>query len=231
MCSSLRVPRLEIAFHVIGHSARPTSTRSLASLDISVNSQDMICNLHTDLSQQSSRLPHASSTTMPSFRLAAVSLSELMPRVPYTRGVLHHARPARKPAFASPLDPVQPKPTAGTSTPRPTASPSSSTSPAPALTANASTELRDSGLEFHHAPPPSAPTYTTGIIPDVLRWAQGSNDVRRSAQAGAPLVKQKRAGGSEAQHDLGLSQEVIQEISRLRIEDPVKWSRKALCRK
>ena len=171
---------------------------------------------------------------MPSFRLAAVSLAELTPRVPYTRGVLHHARPARKPAFPSPLDPVQPKPTAGTSTPRPTPSSpssSSSSSSSSASPTNASARLQDSGLEFHHAPPPSAPTYTTGIVPDVLRWAQGSSDVRRSAQAGAPLVRQKRAGGSEVKHDLGLSQEVVQEITRLRLEDPVKWSRKALCQK
>jgi hypothetical protein len=174
---------------------------------------------------------------MPSFRLATISLSELTPRIPYTRGVLHHARPARKPAFPSPLDPVQPKPTAGTSTPRTNPSSSSSSSSSTSSSASpasvyqkASTRLEDSGLEFHHAPPPSAPTYTTGTIPDVLRWAQGSSDVRRSAQAGAPLVRQKKTVGNGS-HDLGLSQEAVQEIARLRLEDPIKWSRKALCQK
>jgi hypothetical protein len=44
------------------------------------------------------------------------------------------------------------------------------------------------------------------------------------------LVRQKKTVGNGS-HDLGLSQEVVQEIARLRLEDPIKWSRKALCQK
>ena len=160
---------------------------------------------------------------MPSFRLAAVSLSDLIPRVPFTRGVLHHARPARKPAFPSPLDPLELKPTAGTSRARTGTQPIKPTHP--------STKLEDTGLEFHHAPPASAPTYTTGMVPDVLKWVQGSKGVRQSDQAGAPLVRRRRIEVGQVQHELGLSQGVVEEIRKLRMEDPVKWTRNALCQK
>jgi hypothetical protein len=156
---------------------------------------------------------------MPSFRLSSFAVSDLMPRIPHTRGVLHRARPARRPSFPSPLKPLDVKPTAGTSRPRPGS---------PAQTPP-SVALKDTGLTFHHAPPASAPSYNTGVVPDVLKWVQGSGNVRASAQAGAPLVRRKRV--DKVEEGLGLSAEVIQEMRGLRLDDPARWTRKALCEK
>jgi len=69
------------------------------------------------------------------------------------------------------------------------------------------------------------------MVPDVLKWVQGSKGVRQSDQAGAPLVRRRRIEVGQVQHDLGLSQAVVEEIRKLRMEDPVKWTRNALCQK
>ncbi|GHJ84857.1 hypothetical protein NliqN6_1259 [Naganishia liquefaciens] len=140
------------------------------------------------------------------------------------RTVLHHARPPRRPHYPSPLTPLTVKPTAGTSRPQPSLK---DTPPPPAST------LEDSsvrGLTFHYAPPPTAPSYTSGAVPDLLRWTRGAGDVRASVQAGAPLKKSRKvreaAEGMESLKQL--TGDVVQEIQRLRAEDPSKWTRKAL---
>lgn len=144
-----------------------------------------------------------------------------------TRTVLHHARPARRPHFPSPLTPPSTKPTPGTSRPNPTASTSQQQQP------NPSTVLADSGLIFHHAPPPSFPNYKTGLVPDVLKWVGGSEGVRMSGQRVGPYVRQRRGTVVEDgdRQGLDLGEDVVEEIRRLRAEDPVKWTRSALSKK
>lgn len=139
----------------------------------------------------------------------------------FSRSVIHHARPARRPHYPSPLTPLSVKPTAGTSRPQP----HNKTPPTPP-----SSTLQDApveGLTFHYAPPPSAPSYTTGVVPDILKWTRGASDVRASGQAGAPYSKRKPAEGGREVVTM-LSGEVVAEIQRLRVEDPTKWTRKAL---
>lgn len=135
-----------------------------------------------------------------------------------TRSVIHHARPARRPQYPSPLTPLTVNPTAGTSRPQPLRK----EAPQPA----AST-LQDSGLTFHYAPPPSAPSYSSGAIPDILRWTRGAADVRASAQAGAPLKRKARGGAEGLKVVAALTEDVVAEIQRMRAENPI-MSRKAL---
>lgn len=142
---------------------------------------------------------------------------------PLTRSVIHHARPARRPHYPSPLTPLAVKPTAGTSRPQPS-NKTPSTPPTSTLQ-----DAPVQGLTFHYAPPPSAPNYTTGVVPDVLRWTRGARDVRASEQAGAPLTKRKAAAQGQGLDVVkSLTGEVVAEIQRLRAEDPSKWTRKAL---
>ncbi|KAJ9114690.1 hypothetical protein QFC22_005566 [Naganishia vaughanmartiniae] len=141
-----------------------------------------------------------------------------------TRSVVHHARPARRPHYPSPLTPLVVKPTAGTSRPQPARK---------EPTTPASTTLTDSaqGLTFHYAPPPSAPSYTNGVVPDLLRWVQGAQ-VRVSEQAAAPLLGRKVQAKEEALKVIrSLSGDVVAEIQKQRSQDPVKWTRKALAKR
>lgn len=139
-----------------------------------------------------------------------------------TRSVVHHARPARRPHYPSPLTPLVVKPTAGTSRPQPARKDQSSTTAS-------STHLTDStnGLTFHYAPPPSAPSYSNGVVPDLLRWVQGAQ-VRASEQAGAPLLRSKAGASNGLEAIRILSADVVAEIQTLRNQDPTKWTRKAL---
>ncbi|KAJ9095660.1 hypothetical protein QFC21_005532 [Naganishia friedmannii] len=143
-----------------------------------------------------------------------------------TRSVVHHARPARRPHYPSPLTPLVVKPTAGTSRPQPARR--EPTTPPHTLLADSSGVQR--GLTFHYAPPPSAPSYSNGVVPDLLRWVQGAQ-VRASEQAGAPLLLrpgQAVVGDKELQVVRSLTADVVAEIQKLRNEDPRKWTRRAL---
>ncbi|KAJ9117091.1 hypothetical protein QFC24_006550 [Naganishia onofrii] len=148
------------------------------------------------------------------------SRTALIKQPALTRSVVHHARPARRPHYPSPLTPLLVKPTAGTSRPQP-ARKEPTTPPTTTLTDSSN------GLTFHYAPPPSAPSYSNGVVPDLLRWVQGAQ-VRASEQAAAPLVGRK-AGGEEGLEAIrSLSGDVVAEIQKLRNQDPTKWTRKAL---
>ncbi|ODN81571.1 hypothetical protein L202_01985 [Cryptococcus amylolentus CBS 6039] len=95
-----------------------------------------------------------------------------------TRGVLHRARPPRMPSIPSPHNPKKPLPTSGTSH----AIPSPQT---PSVLTTASPLLDSQGLVFHHTPPPSAPSYKAGGVPDFLKWTVGKQGVRLSGEEGA----------------------------------------------
>lgn len=143
----------------------------------------------------------------------------------FTRSVIHHARPPRRPQYPSPLTPLVVKPTAGTSRPQPALK----TPPTPPT---ARLEDAPQGLTFHYAPPPAAPSYTTGVVPDLVRWTRGAKDVRASEQAGAPFSKRRHAHGRAGEGievvKKMLTGDVVGEIQRLRAENPFKWTRKAL---
>lgn len=138
-----------------------------------------------------------------------------------TRGVLHNARLTRKPILPEPTTPRPRKPTHRETASRPR--PHEAHIPSRLV-------LQDTGASLHHIPPPSAPTYTAGMVPDVLRWADGEDDVRASAQAGAPAVR-PNAPAVDSAAGWVIKQETVEQIRKLRAEDPVKWTRKALAQK
>ncbi|KAI9633943.1 uncharacterized protein MKK02DRAFT_38614 [Dioszegia hungarica] len=118
------------------------------------------------------------------------------------RTVLHNARPPRTPILPSPHQPKIRSPTPGTSTPQ--AHPDSS-HPIPPIS---SSSLADSGLTFHHAPPPSAPSYTTGAVPPFLQWI-GGQSVHLTGEEAAPRRKERRGDGKEPKWDQGVKADII----------------------
>lgn len=122
------------------------------------------------------------------------------------RSVTHHARPPRMPALHSPHTPPTPRPSAGTSTPAPSALGGSA---APTTSASA---LEGSSLTFHHSPPPTAPSYTTGRKPDLLRWI-GGEGVQLTGEEAAPLRRAPRAHSPVAWSD-----EVVSKMKAMRAE-------------
>lgn len=130
----------------------------------------------------------------------------IIPSIGSTRGVLHRARPPRMPALPSPHNPKQPLPTSGTSHPVP---PNLGT---PSILTTV-TALPDSGLTFHHSPPPSAPSYTNGAIPDLFRWTTGES-VRLSGEEAATALGERRWHGSK----VDWSEELVQKMRDLRAQ-------------
>ncbi|BEI88090.1 uncharacterized protein CcaverHIS019_0108080 [Cutaneotrichosporon cavernicola] len=118
------------------------------------------------------------------------------------RGVTHHARPPRMPALRSPHVPSQPRQSAGTSTPNPAAE----------VPTTSSSKLGGSGLSFHHSPPPTAPSYTTGRKPDLLRWISGEG-VQLTGEEAAPLRRAPRAHAP-----VEWSSEVVAQMKEMRAE-------------
>jgi hypothetical protein len=114
------------------------------------------------------------------------------------RTVLHNARPPRIPMLNSPHQPKVVSPTPGTSTPQ--------AHPVPSITHS---DLGDSGLTFHHAPPPSAPSYTTGAVPPFLRWVNGES-VHLTGEEAAPRRKERRGDGLEPRWDGGIKGKIIE---------------------
>jgi hypothetical protein len=139
-----------------------------------------------------------------------------------TRTVVHHARPPRRQRQPAPLNPLVVSPTPGTSRPQPTRSSKSSSRSTVTL-------LSDTNIELHHAPAPSAPSYNVGNVPDILRWVAGAKDVRRSGQASAEWIRPNRR--IQWEKDVSINQQVVDEMRKLREENPQRWSRSALMRK
>jgi len=54
-----------------------------------------------------------------------------------------------------------------------------------------STKLDSTDYTFHYTPPASAPSYTTGVKPDLLRWL-GGESVTLSGEEAAPLMREGR---------------------------------------
>ena len=101
-----------------------------------------------------------------------------------SRSVVHHARPPRVPALHSPQTPKQPLPTSGTSHPNPSA----------VRYTPPFSRVEGSNLTLHHAPPPTAPSYTNGVRPPFLRWV-GGESVRLTGEEQAPLRIQRIGKG------------------------------------
>ncbi|GMK54760.1 hypothetical protein CspeluHIS016_0113460 [Cutaneotrichosporon spelunceum] len=118
------------------------------------------------------------------------------------RGVTHHARPPRMPVQHSPHVPPKPRQSAGTSTPN----------PACEVSTTSSSKLGSSGLTFHNSPPPTAPSYTTGRKPDLLRWI-GGEGVQLTGEEAAPLRRAPRAHAP-----IEWSTEIVTQMKAMRAE-------------
>lgn len=127
------------------------------------------------------------------------------PKAPQSqaRTVIHHARPPRVPVLNSPHTPKTPSPSPGTST-------ANTSHPVPP---QSSYSLENSNLTFHHAPPPSAPSYTTGSVPPLLQWVNGQQ-VHLTGEEGAPIRKHRRGDGKGPQWDGGVKRQMIEMRSR-----------------
>ncbi|KAL7418336.1 hypothetical protein Q5752_006794 [Cryptotrichosporon argae] len=123
------------------------------------------------------------------------------------RSVVHHARPPRVPSLSSPHHPRAPLPTSGTSQPEPPHLVPSATP------ATSSAALDGTSLTIHHSPPPSEPSYTTGVKPDFLRWVEGGQ-VRLTGQEAAPVKRGRRAEGE----GLEWSDEVVGRMREMRAQ-------------
>lgn len=65
-------------------------------------------------------------------------------------------------------------------------------------------------MTFHHSPPPTAPSYTTGRKPDLLRWI-GGEGVQLTGEEAAPLRRQPRAHA-----EFKWSDEVVAQMKEMR---------------
>jgi hypothetical protein len=124
------------------------------------------------------------------------------------RTVVHHARPVRQPMLRSPQNPKERLPTPGTSYPN--ANPSSSKT----ATQVRSTKLQGTNYTLHHAPPPSAPSYTTGAMPPFLQWCHG-NSISLTGEQGARLRRERKA---EIEGGLGWDEEMLEKMRTMRAE-------------
>lgn len=124
------------------------------------------------------------------------------------RTVVHHARPARQTILRAPQNPKIRLPTAGTSYPN-----TKPSSPKTATTVR-STSLKGTNYTLHHAPPPSAPSYTTGVMPPFLQWCKG-NSIALTGEEGARLRKERKA---EIEGGLGWNEEMLEKMKGMRAE-------------
>ena len=146
----------------------------------------------------------SASTMASSSRVVLESLTSITSR----RTVVHHARPARQPLLRSPQTPKERSPTPGTS--YPTLEPSSSKT----ATQVRSTQLKGTNYTLHHSPPPSAPSYTTGVMPPFLQCVQG-NSISLTGEEGARLRRERKA---EIEGGLGWGEEMLEKMRRMRAE-------------
>jgi hypothetical protein len=126
------------------------------------------------------------------------------------RTVVHHARPPRVPIISGPHVEHAPRKTEGTNTARPQALATESDIPASSFTTPSSSKL-EGDLTFHHAPPPTAPSYTTGAKPALLRWIDGEG-VAVTGEEHAPLRRAELPRGV----GLPFSEEQVGQITQLR---------------
>ncbi|WWC94808.1 hypothetical protein V866_001658 [Kwoniella sp. B9012] len=122
-----------------------------------------------------------------------------------TRGVLHRARPPRIPVLQSPHTPKTPLPTSGTSHP---IDPKIHGQPTPS---SSSVLLEDTGLTFHHAPPPSIPSYTTGAVPPLLQWLGGKSIMLTGEEQASKMVERRVYQG-----ELEWSEDLVEKMVKLR---------------
>ncbi|WWC71892.1 mitochondrial 54S ribosomal protein mL58 [Kwoniella pini CBS 10737] len=133
----------------------------------------------------------------------------IISKIGSTRGVLHRARPPRIPKLNSPHTPKEPLPTSGTSHPV-----DPKIHPRQTIASGSSTILlEDTGLTFHHSPPPSAPSYTNGSMPPLLQWLNGKS-INLSGEEKAPKIEERRTYEGE----LIWSEEVVGRMQELRAQ-------------
>lgn len=121
---------------------------------------------------------------------------------------MHHARPPRQPMLRPPQQPKTPLPTAGTSHPNATASPAAS------ATQTRSAQISGTNYTLHHAPPPSAPSYTTGTMPPFLQWCKGNT----VALNGEEQARARKARRQEIQGGLGWNEEMLAKMRQMRTD-------------
>lgn len=126
------------------------------------------------------------------------------------RTVVHHARPPRQPVLRAPQTPRTPLPTSGTSHPDPSASASASSPNAQVR----STQISGTNFTLHHAPPPSAPSYTTGSMPPFLQWVRGT-EVSLTGEEQARLRKGRKR---EVEGGLGWDEGVLSKMREMRAD-------------
>ncbi|ORX40685.1 hypothetical protein BD324DRAFT_654450 [Kockovaella imperatae] len=80
---------------------------------------------------------------------------------------------------------------------------------------SAFTSLENSSLQLHHSPPASAPSYTTGNVPDLVNWL-GGESVRLSGEERAPLARKLGQDLREQTLAVKSDQPLCAEIKRLR---------------
>jgi hypothetical protein len=167
--------------------------------------------LQFQLRQSSQSLYHHTLIyTMTASAMASSSrvVLETISSVTSRRTVVHHARPVRQPILRAPQTPKIRLPTAGTSFPN--ANPSSPKSASPVR----STSLQGTNYTLHHAPPPSAPSYTTGVMPPFLQWCKG-NSIALTGEEGARLRKERKA---EIEGGLGWDEAMLEKMRGMRAE-------------
>lgn len=123
------------------------------------------------------------------------------------RTVVHHARPPRQPMLRPPQAPRARLPTAGTSYPDPSASSSEASFPR-------STSIAGTNYTLHHAPPPSAPSYTTGTKPAFLQWVQG----KEVALTGEERSAKRRERKTEIEGGLGWDEQMLAKMRQMRTD-------------
>lgn len=126
------------------------------------------------------------------------------------RTVVHHARPPRQPLLRAPQVPRAPLPTSGTSHPNANVSASAASS----STQVRSTQISGTNFTLHHAPPPSAPSYTNGAMPPFLQWVRGT-EVSLTGEQRAPLRKQRKR---EIEGGLGWDEGMLNKMREMRAD-------------
>jgi hypothetical protein len=130
------------------------------------------------------------------------------------RSVMHHARPARQPILRSPQTPKPRLPTNGTSTPAPLAEVDASGAASEARTSLRSAKLGGTNYTLYHSPPPSAPSYTTGVMPPFMQWCKG-NSISLTGEEQARLRRERKA---EIEGGLGWDEAMLEKMRQLRTE-------------
>lgn len=147
--------------------------------------------------------------------LSAFSLSPSLTavRTKFTDGRARYVkRPPPRPKMprtTSPHSTAEPLPSSGASQPQP-----------PHLgefvQTTSSVQLTDRPeLKIHHSPPSTAPNYTSGQVPDLLKWLGGTS-VKLTGEEALPLRKERK--GSAGHVVKTWTAEQIAEFQRLRAE-------------